>query len=287
MLPWNRPRAHSTFAAEAARLLGEVRTNVESRKGKPIGDDFSGREIWTLGWKQRSFPDGIHKKELVGSSPEFAKCHWCERRLRWKGELTVDHYRPKVKVTRWDGDPPLVTDEPPKQIDVSVGYWWRAFSWDNYSLACDPCNMTFKRNLFPVVEPRLPFQEGVEGQERPLLLDPASNFIVKDHFAWTDDGIMEAVSDQGKSTIITCGLNRKDLLNLRAKVAIDVLRAIQALRFAIEIENKSAQREARAKLATLGHWQSEFTSMVRWFFEKYFRVAWTQVFNSPKDVQEM
>jgi len=282
MLPWNRPGAHSTFATEAARLLGEVRKNVNDRAGIPHGDDFKGREIWALAWKQRTFPDGIHKTTLVGSSPELAKCHWCERRLRWKGELTVDHYRPKTKVTRWDGEPPLVSDVPPKQIDVSVGYWWKAFSWDNYSLACDPCNMTFKRNLFPVVEPRLPFQEGVEGQEQALLIDPSTNFNVADHFEWMDDGIMEAVSEQGKATIITCGLNRKDLLNLRAKVASDTLQAIRAWRVAIEVGNKEAQRREHAKLAALGDRQSEFTSMVRWLFAKYFRIAWSQVPGFPE-----
>lgn len=282
MLPWNRPQAHSTFASESATLLGKVRTDVNNRGGIPHSDDFKGREIWTLSWKQHAYPDGIHKKTLVGTSPECAKCHWCERRLAAKGELTVDHFRPKVKVTRWDGDPPLVSDEPPKQIDVSPGYWWLAFTWNNYSLACYSCNQTFKRNLFPVVEPRLPFQEGVEVQEEPLLLDPATNFNVADHFSWTDDGIMEPISNQGRATIITCGLNRKDLLNVRLKVASDTLQAIQALRVAVEIGNRSEQRRERKKLQELGDRHSEFTSMVRWLFEKYFRIAWTQVFESQK-----
>jgi hypothetical protein len=176
----------------------------------------------------------------------------------------------------------VVSDEPPKQIPVSSGYWWLAFSWDNYSLACYTCNETFKRNLFPVVEPRLPFQEGVEHQERALLIHPATSFNVKDHFSWTIGGIMEAVSDEGRATIITCGLNRKDLIDLRAKVVSDTLTAIQDLRHAIEIKNKADQRKEHAKLAALGHRKSEFTSMVRWFFEKYFRMTWADVPGFPE-----
>lgn len=281
MLPWIRPQAHSDFALEAARLLNNVRTDVGNRRGIPHGDDFKGREIWTASWKQSKLPDGIHKRTLVGPFPEYAKCHWCERRLRWKGELNVEHYRPKGGVTRWDGNPPLISDEPPKQIPVSTGYWWLAFTWDNYSLACYSCNTAFKRNLFPMVEPRLPFQEGVEGQEKPLLIDPASSFQVRDHFHWYDDGIMDGVSDEGRATIITCGLNRNDLLDLRAKVARKTLREVRAFQVASEMGRKDDLRAARDELARLGDRQSEFTSMVRSLFEKYIGIDWSKVKGFP------
>ena len=282
MHPWTRPTAHSTFAVTAKGLLDDVRKAVDARGGIPQGDDFKGRELWNGSWPQSKLPNGIHKQTLVGSDPEDAKCCWCEQRFRWKRSLDVEHYRPKAKVTRWDGNPPLVSDVPPKEIDVDTGYWWLGFSWDNFSLACAGCNQEFKRNLFPVIEPRDPCREGVEHTETPLLIDPASVFRVRDHFAWSEGGLIDGISDDGRATIITCGLNRKDLRSARAQVAENTLHELRAWKSAQQRGDKERRREAFARLAKLGDRQSEFTSMVRWFVEKYLGVVWDQLPGFPQ-----
>jgi hypothetical protein len=276
MLPWNRPQAHADFALEAATLLDQVRAAIKNNGGIPSGKEFEKREIWNGSWRQSKLPPGIHKQTLVGSSAEDAKCHYCEQSRRWKRELNVEHYRPKGGVTRWDGDPSLESDVPPKEIHVDTGYWWAGFSWDNYLLACAACNQEFKRNLFPVIEePRPAVREGVEQSETPLLLDPGSNFEVREHFEWSDLGVMGAVSPQGRATIITCGLNRKDLRRHRGAVAKDVMEALEVLRFAQALRDRKGMFAARDRLAELGKRQSEFTSMVRWLFEKYTKREWT------------
>jgi hypothetical protein len=188
MLSLARPDVHADFATVSKRHLDAVRADVAG--GASVdGTHFKHREPW----KNPKF-----KEVLVGDPARPTKCAWCERHCEWKRQLDVEHYRPKAAVTRWEGSPPLVSDTPPKQIDVSGGYWWLAFDWNNYSLACGPCNQGWKRNLFPVREPRPLYGEGMELHEEPLLLDPMSSFRTKDHFGWTELGFMGGVSDRGR-----------------------------------------------------------------------------------------
>lgn len=277
MLSLVRPGAHDDFAAEAAKLLGEVRLAVATRQGTPHSDDFKGRELWTGAWKR----DGRHKETLVGKGVASAKCAWCERIRDVSRELDVEHYRPKVAVTRWEGDPPAVSDAPPKQVAIGPGYWWLAFSWENYSLACKTCNQGWKRNLFPVREPRPSCVEGIEKVEQPLLLDPSKPFKTRDHFSWTVGAIMEGVSPEGRATIITCGLNRGRLVDLRVKVAVDVRLAFDHIRSGTDRQDSAAVERGLRQLARLGARDAEFAGMVRWMAEQVFEADWNDIEGLP------
>jgi hypothetical protein len=52
------------------------------------------------------------------------KCWYCESRLK-RCPTPIDHYRPKNSV---------------KEDPNHGGYWWLAYSWDNYRFACPHCN---------------------------------------------------------------------------------------------------------------------------------------------------
>ena len=255
MLPWKRPTPHPLFATRAKELLTEVCTDVENRKGAPHGDDFKTRELW------RREP---HKSTLVGAEPWLAKCAWCEQFRAPKRELDVEHYRPTALVKEWEGTPPIISDTPPREKDVGAGYWWLAFSWENYSLACKPCNEGWKRNLFPVVAPRPTCVEGVEVAEVPLLLDPGSTFRAADHFRWTIDGIVEPVSPEGYATIVTCGLNRTDLRVPRGKVAVKTTKALGRFVSALRRGDRGVRRDASGALAELGSPAEERRSLRAW-----------------------
>lgn len=278
MLSFVRPEPHSAFSAEAQRLLDEVRAAVVGRGGKPQSVDFDKREVWSGSWKST----GRHKEALAGVGRAWAKCAWCERIRDVSRELDVEHYRPKVKVTRWEGTPPLVSDVPPREVEVSPGYWWLAFAWGNYALACKGCNSGWKRNLFPVREPRPPYAEGVESAEQPLLLDPSMPFKVSDHFSWTAGGLMEGVSDEGRATIVTCGLNRSTLASARVKLVPDVLGVLNDLLNALRRRNETAVRLGIGHLALLGSREREFTGMVRWFVEQKLGTGWDAIEGLPE-----
>lgn len=281
MMPWTRPDPHDDFAADAAKLLADVRDAVDKRKGIPHGDDFKDREIWTASWKRRDQTPGLHKRALVGPGWPLTKCAWCEQIRATKREIDVEHYRPKVWLTEWQGQPPVVSDTPPREIDVGPGYWWLAFGWSNYLLSCAMCNQHWKRNLFPVAAPRPACAEGVERTERPLLLDPASGFRTRDHFRWTVDGIMEPLSPEGYATIVTCGLNRADLSIRRGKMAFETARTLDAFVRALRRGDGDAQRQAFQKLGDLGSRSSEFTGMVRWLVEERLHHAWDELEGMP------
>jgi hypothetical protein len=189
MMSLARPTAHADFVAESQAYLLALQTIAAG--GTPIGGKhFEPRKLWSV---------AKHKAALVGASTILTKCAWCEQHCEWRRQLDVEHYRPKAAVTRWEGSPPLVSDVPPDQVPVSGGYWWLAFDWNNYSLACGPCNQGWKRNLFPVRGPRAPYREDMEAHEAALLVDPMSSFRTADHFSWDKLGIMNAASDRGEA----------------------------------------------------------------------------------------
>lgn len=274
MLSWARPTAHPDFARDAAELTAELRAAVTAR-GYPAGEDFKGRELWTASWKRRGLR-GLHKTTMVGPGPVFAKCVWCERIRDWRRELDVEHYRPRVRVTEWAGSPPLVTDSPPPEVNVGPGYWWLAFDWANLSLACKTCNEGWKRCLFPVRSPRPRYREGMEAEERALLVEPGSAFRTADHFKWTSDAFMLPNSEEGYATIVSCGLNRSELVTRRQKIALDVHEALGLLIRALRYHDRSRQEAAFGAFARLGSRTEEFTSMVRWFFEDRLGRPWEE-----------
>lgn len=261
MLSLARPTAHADFATESKEYLDELRAIADG--GVAIdGAHFERRAPWK---KPK------HKMTLVGDLSRFTKCAWCERHRDWKRELDVEHYRPKAAVTCWEGSPPLVSNAPPKEVRVSSGYWWLAFDWSNYSLACGPCNQGWKRNLFPVAGLRSPYRAGMEAQEIALLIDPMSPFRTADHFRWTELGYMYPESDRGAATIITCGLNREELVRSRLQTAQAVRAEIERLRRALRI-GATAVRHLRA-LRELCAPDSQFAGMNRWWVER--NTGWT------------
>lgn len=261
MLSLVRPTARADFAAESTVHLDALRT-IAAGGVAITGEHFERRQLWKA---------PKHKAELVGASKRFTKCAWCEQHCEWKRQLDVEHYRPKAAITRWEGSPPLVSNQPPKEMEVSAGYWWLAFDWNNYMLACGPCNQGWKRNLFPVREPRPPYGVGMEAHESALLVDPMTPFRTADHFSWSELGIMNAVSDRGAATIITCGLNRDPLVALRARTARSVLDEIARL-WCARRNDDAALRHLRA-LRELCDPVSQFAGMNRWWVEK--TIGWT------------
>ena len=95
----------------------------------------------------------------------FEKCWYCQSN-DIRSPKPVDHFRPKSSVKE---DP----DHP--------GYWWLAFSWENFRYSCTYCNSAHendrkgggKQDQFPILNPtKRQCRPGQVLQEKPLLLDP-------------------------------------------------------------------------------------------------------------------
>lgn len=97
------------------------------------------------------------------------KCWYCETTIQ-RADVNVDHYRPKSEVLGELGH---------------NGYWWLAYTIDNYRIACKHCNSggarfggrsegRGKSSRFPLLAGRRAWGRHDDlGLEQPVLLDPA------------------------------------------------------------------------------------------------------------------
>lgn len=112
---------------------------------------------------------GVLKKWLANISGD--KCWYCEAKSS-RAPFDVDHFRPKLGITV-DG----------VELKNHNGYYWLAYEWWNFRLACQRCNrpekddsgtLHGKSNEFPIHDERLRcvLPSGSLNLELPRLLDP-------------------------------------------------------------------------------------------------------------------
>jgi 5-methylcytosine-specific restriction endonuclease McrA len=246
--------ARERFNALLQHELADVAAGQER-----ISQHFANRELWRKAEYKTHFAQG--KTE--------ARCAWCERFRDQKGELHVDHHRPKSAVSRWKGDPPEVGDDPPAEERVGLGFWWMAWRWDNFVLACWTCNARWKRDLFP----------RDRATAAPLLLHPHEPFVTREHFRWNATGHIQSVSSQGYATIVTCGLNRGNLVSARRGVYADAVDALDRL---IDARRRGAPGDCVVQERRLELLESrEFPSMIRWLVEDRLGMPAEEFFDAP------
>ena len=252
---------------EPAGFQVAVRENIENIlaefKQKGIAN-FEGRETW------KKF-----KSDMAPAT--FGKCGYCELDVftvdRYKGD--VEHYRPKGRVDRLvieaDG---TVKGQPL----FASGYYWLAYSWNNYILTCNPCNSAYKRNFFPLnPEPAAPPKTGDEAAEDPLLLSPFGPKDPAEHLVFDHLGVVGSRqgSAYGAATITVCGLSRTPLEKKRRKLAELMQRHLDV------IENPRSSADAidlaLQTIADLGMTDKEHCGMVRSMFIETTSLPWSFV----------
>ena len=120
--------------------------------------------------------------------------------------MTSSTTGPKGGVRQNDGDP---LEQP--------GYFWLAYGWENLFFACQLCNQSFKKNLFPLVDPTRRARSHLDdlAAEQPMLIHPAdeepSAFIgFREEMAFPIDD-----DPRARITIEVLGLNREELAEFR------------------------------------------------------------------------
>jgi hypothetical protein len=114
---------------------------------------------------------------------QMNKCVYCERQFEsieyGKIEFDVEHYRPKSSVVAWpqQNRHPKLTYQFSTGAATSTGYYWLAYSLENYAASCKPCNTNLKSNNFPIAGKRGAAKQGVKAllKEMPLLCYPLGN----------------------------------------------------------------------------------------------------------------
>lgn len=136
-------------------------------------------------------------------------CCYCESHYDVTGYGEVEHFRPKGG---WK------QDKEDKKLH-HPGYYWLAYKWENLMYACKKCNLTYKKNFFPLEEPDKRFKEDTLdiSQEKPLLINPYEEQYPENHLTF-DGPVIRGVSEKGTASIIYYGLDRVALEEERRKI---------------------------------------------------------------------
>jgi len=121
-----------------------------------------------------SFPEHWNLPDVRGAlyAMHGDCCVYCNSPLLRNDRGDVEHFRPKGAI---------------KEDAAHGGYWWLAYSFENYLLGCSLCNRTFKKTHFPL---KPGGRRTTYGRRRNILaeprllidptLDPVENWITVD-----------------------------------------------------------------------------------------------------------
>ena len=161
------------------------------------------------GDKTFEFKGSIYAAKSVKNALKKAqheKCCFCEAKVTHVAYGDVEHFRPKGGY-RQDPDDPL----------GRPGYYWRAYVWKNLFFSCQLCNQRYKKNLFPLRNPRRRARSHHDdpNAEEALFIDPGAmnpeEFIsFRQEYPYAIDD-----NDLGRMTIDALGLDREALAERR------------------------------------------------------------------------
>jgi uncharacterized protein (TIGR02646 family) len=190
------------------------------------------------------------KKALIKAQHD--KCAFCESKVSHISFGDVEHYRPKGGI-RQDAADPL---EHP-------GYFWLAYVWENLFFACQLCNQSFKKNLFPLADPTRRARSHMDDltAEEPMLIHPSDEepsvlIGFREEIAFPIDDHPRA-----RATIDVLGLNRDAMAEHRR----DHLTSFKRLRQALPLlpPDSWEARDIRAWLAEATLPKAQYSSMIR------------------------
>jgi uncharacterized protein (TIGR02646 family) len=157
------------------------------------------------GSKRFDFDASLYRAKSVKFALQKAqhdKCALCESKVSHIAYGDVEHFRPKAAYR-----------QSPEDRLVKPGYYWLAYDWSNLLFCCQLCNQRFKRNYFPLTDPRRRAKSHNDdiGSEQPLLINPA----VEDPATFLEfrENLVHAIGGnaRGEKSIEVFGLNRREL----------------------------------------------------------------------------
>ncbi|NOQ35018.1 MAG: hypothetical protein GQ569_03890 [Methylococcaceae bacterium] len=189
------------------------------------------------------------------------KCCFCETKTKstaHRGSGDVEHFRPKGGYKQ------------DKQDNLyNLGYYWLAYEWNNLLLSCEPCNSSYKGNLFPLQYPekRAKNHKDKITEETPLLINPALQ-NPENYISFSKD-VPYAIDDNiyGKTTIEVLNLKRHDLEKERKKVLNEFNKQLNIIGIAKKkIGDKDWQELAEESLTLIYEMalpQAKYSAMIK------------------------
>jgi hypothetical protein len=275
VLRFKRPSEPPSFQTAVA----DARDNLAKKGGK--------------GLTEKDFPSLWSEFKALFTDAQYGKCGYCESSVTGTQHGDVEHYRPKGSLQELPWDRARLGKEKPNSTSVDgrkldplcdEGYWWIAYEWSNYLLACAACNQVWKKCLFPIAEaPRcVPPMQGVH--ETPLLLNPFEGPDPADHLRFDKLGAIEPRDDSrfGRATIDTCGLDRLSLQGWRGPVAQEAARLAESLIVAeghahLGVRTGWSEEEILDKIRSLGDARRPYAGMVRIIVQEITDLSWDDI----------
>ncbi len=260
-----RPPQSKKFKSCSAFRRERVREAIEQGRKPPWGD----RPLWSK----------LDVKEAFLKA-QFKKCGYCEASVVNINQ-SIDHFYPKGAI-RWR----MLKGMSQSELELPIGFWWRAFDWDNYILACEYCNRA-KSCYFPVVEglegpmPDIPRQleQALQFRVTPLLLNPYEPFTPSEHFDYPGLGMLVGVTREGLETIAICDLAAERLNEARASTAT---RASNLATEYLMAKTDQARSDALNELHELGLEDRSWSGMVRIIWERSILMSWEELGETVK-----
>lgn len=262
MLQFKRPPRPARFAATVRKASKAVETAILAGN-KPLFDEAL--------WKK-------HKAAFIRA--QHGKCGYCEQ-ISLNHPGAVEHYAPKSEVqdlvaAGHEVAPTAQVKDRQTPSLCAAGYWWLAYSWDNWLFSCERCNSAWKRCLFPVSSKNRTLPPQRSQKERPLLLNPFGRVDPVAHLRFDPIGQIAPRdgSVRGKATIETCGLDRESLRSARQGLARDTYRHVQRLEKALADADHTKAHHAIEDLLSLGAKHRAHAGMVRSIVNVALNISW-------------
>jgi hypothetical protein len=180
------------------------------------------------------------------------KCAFCESQVRHIAHGDVEHYRPKGGFRQSDGDP---LEQP--------GYFWLAYAWTNLFFACQLCNQSFKKNLFPLPDPTRRARSHLDdlSAEGAMLIHPADE--EPDALVGFREEVAFPIDDDPRAriSIDVVGLNREELAEFRLDHLAPFKLLLQALPLLPADSAEARDIQALFEQAVLP--RAQYSSMIR------------------------
>lgn len=248
MIKINRSAAAPPILTSASvdSIMNRLQAKIQT------GEQIESKDFDASIWQKPQVRNTLHKMQN-------GKCCYCERKRELKHESDVEHFRPKTSV---------------KEAPDHPGYWWLAYDWDNYLVACSPCNASHKRTHFPLLNENdrayTPDQD--ISSERPMFINPL-NEDPEDSISFDWDSAAKFVKatakdDEGRGfmTINRMQLNRAELLEERAELLLDLDSTATLMKFAVMNNNEDLKKKHADKILNGTKADKKFAGFKRAFF---------------------
>jgi hypothetical protein len=233
---------------------------------KALSDLYEGDPISYDNGKQFTFNPGLyaHKdvRDRLGRT-HHAKCCYCEMKIPIPyASSHIEHFRPKAYSQQNKGSKKRYP-----------GYFWLAYEWTNLYLSCQFCNVSHKRNVFPLGYPAHRAKKDGDSlsPESALLIDPGGVEDPRDHIEFHNE-VPRGKTVKGTATISTLGLDdgaHDEWRRERLDYLRELIEQIELHRADPRPKVKKRVADARLALTQATNDDAPFSAMAQDFLAKH------------------